>query len=998
MSAAARPGGTPAFRAVIFDMDGVVTRTARLHAAAWKELFDQYLEERTRRGLPAFRPFDPQADYLAYVDGKPRYEGVKSFLAARGIRLPFGDPGDGPEAETVCGLGNRKDALFEKRLRAGRVETYASTVALIEALRAAGVAVAVVTASRHGREVLRSVQLEGLFDAIIDGVEAAARELPGKPDPATFRAAAERLGVLPAEAVVVEDAAAGVLAGDRGGFGLVVGVDRGGNREALMRSGADVVVPDLGELSVAALDARFREQARARAAGPATLEEAWHVEQEGFDPAREREMESLFTVGNGYLGVRGALDTPLPASQANLFVAGIYDRKHTELPYSELEFMTVGRGDYAYSELVSLPFPFRLRIAVDGQALDMVQGPWRSLRRVLDLRTGRVHLHYLFQDEQGRRTTLETWRAASAADPHLLMQEVRVTCENFDALIEIDGSLHHPELAEHHPHVVPAEPERLDGGELRVYDTRASGFRVAIATRMRLDGEPKDAVYVQAAGKACVPLRWRRFVAIYTSRDGGDPAARARAHLRAHAWEDFEALCAAHEARWAEHWRAADVRVGGSAPTTQALRFNAYHLRIAASGDPKVSIGARTLSGRAYEGHVFWDVEVFMLPFFLHTHPDLARALLLYRYHTLDGARRRAAELGYRGACYAWESTVTGADVTPRQIVLKTSGKVIPIYTGFEQVHVTADVAYGICRYVEATGDEAFLAEAGAEILFETARFWTSRCTRAGDVYHINAVTGPDEYHHTVDDNAYTNWMARFNLEQAARAWRWLAQYHPDRWQALCGRLELTEDDPAEWDAVAAKLYCPEPDETRPIEQFRGYFERRDYRVRPEERFHPPLRRLFEAEAVNASQLIKQADVLMLPYLFPERFSDRALAVNYDYYEPRTDHGSSLSPPVHAALAMRLGRQAEALEYWRHSLWLDLSNAMGNSALGVHAATMGGTWSTLVFGFLGVRLGAEGPRFDPEAVRTPPNWQTVELTLRYRGCDYPLRWSREEEA
>jgi trehalose/maltose hydrolase-like predicted phosphorylase len=167
----------------------------------------------------------------------------------------------------------------------------------------------------------------------------------------------------------------------------------------------------------------------------------------------------------------------------------------------------------------------------------------------------------------------------------------------------------------------------------------------------------------------------------------------------------------------------AEVYVASSPSTTQALRFNAYHLRIAADHDPRVSVGVRTLSGRAYEGHIFWDVEVFMLPFYLHVSPDIARSLLLYRYHTLDGARQRARELGYRGACYAWESTVTGTDTTPRHIILKTTAREIPIYTGFEQVHVTADVAYGIWRYFEATQDSAFMAEAGVEILLETARF-----------------------------------------------------------------------------------------------------------------------------------------------------------------------------------------------------------------------------------------------------------------------------------
>jgi trehalose/maltose hydrolase-like predicted phosphorylase len=537
-----------------------------------------------------------------------------------------------------------------------------------------------------------------------------------------------------------------------------------------------------------------------------------------------------------------------------------------------------------------------------------------------------------------------------------------------------------------------------EGLAARLYVTQASKLTVALVYRARLADEAQDRLYWQAAGRAGTTVRLRRYICVYTSRDGAAPMQMAMAHLGEKRWEDFDRERATHEARWAEYWRVADVQTVGSAATTQALRFNAYHLRIAADHDPQVSVGARTLSGRAYEGHVFWDVEVFMLPFYLHISPDIARSLLLYRYQTLDGARQRARELGYRGACYAWESTVTGADTTPRRIILKTTAREIPIYTGFEQVHVTADVAYGIWRYFEATQDSDFMVEAGAEILLETGRFWASRCVRGARHFHIRGVTGPDEYHHTVDDNAYTNWMARFNLQQAIWATQWLAAHHPERWEALRTALALEPEETAAWEEVAGELYCPQPGPAGVIEQFEGFFQLREYRLTAAERFRPPVGRLFEAEEVNRSQLIKQADVLMLPFLFPEQFSHEVLAANYHYYEPRTDHGSSLSPPVHAALAARLGLQHEAQRYWQRSLWLDLSNTMGNSALGIHAACMAGTWQALVFGFLGIRCPASGPVLEAEAAaRLPRDWQSVELQLTFRGQIYPVRVAGQEQ-
>ena len=898
------------FRAAIFDLDGVVTRTARLHAAAWKALFDGFL--RNRAGGGDFEPFDAQSDYLAYVDGKPRVEGILSFLGARGIAL------SPPQIEA---LAAGKDALFRRRLDEQGVETFPSTVSLIQALGARGVRSGMVTSSRHGREILDKAGVAQLFDACLDGNDLGARGLRGKPEPDMFLACAQALGAPPAQAIVFEDAVAGVQAGQRGNFGLVVGVDRGGNRAALERAGADLVVRDLGELGPARLEASW--QAAQEALG-------WSVEQEGFDPAREPAMESLFTTGNGYLGVRGALDAPLSASQSDLLIAGIYDRKRPHLPYSELEFLTPERDHNPYTELVAFPFPFRLRGLPEGKP--------RTLRRRLDLRRGLLCT----------LGSCETLRCASGADPHLLLQQALGVPEGAEATLE------EPQLAERYPHLQTLEHAKQGDVELARYATSASGFEVCIASRSRREAD-----------------RLRRYVAVFTSRDGPDPRAAALAHLDAFKWQDFDALLKTHENDWAKFWDDADIRVPGSPATEQALRFLAYHLRIAAADDPRVSVPARALTGRAYEGHVFWDTEIFMLPFYLHVDPAQARNLLLYRYHTLEGARRRARELGYRGACYAWESTVTGDDVTPDQIVLKSSGKEIPIFTGTQQIHVTADVAYAVWRYWEATRDEAFLAGPGAEILFETARFWASRIVRGARHGHIRGVVGPDEYHHGVNDNAYTNWLARFNLERAA----WLSE-----------SLGKNQAEAKEWGEQASSLFCPGPNEQGVIEQFEGFFELGDYPLPREERFKAPLSRLFDWEAINRLKVIKQADVLMLPMLFPDAFTDDVVAANYRYYEPLTDHGSSLSPAIHAAIAARSRMRDDAERYWKQALWLDLTNAMDNSALGVHPAAMGGAWQALVFGFLAVRFGDDGPAPDARAAdRLPAGWKAVEMNLAWRG-------------
>jgi alpha,alpha-trehalose phosphorylase len=996
------------FEAVIFDMDGVVTRTASVHAAAWKSLFDDFLRHYQAASDEARRPFDIEFDYRTYVDGKPRHDGARSFLRSRGIELPEGDSGDPPEAQTIHGLGKRKDALFERELHSDGVKVFETTVDLIKTLRQRRIKTAVVTSSRHGREVIASAGLEAVFDARVDGVDIHELGLPGKPDPAAFLECARRLGVTPARTVVIEDAAAGVYAGQAGGFGLVIGVNRGGSAEALARHGAGVVVSDLGELGLAEIGAQVAKSQQ---------EKAWCVEQTGFDPAQEPDLESIFTVANGYLGVRGAPDIPLPNSQGDLFVAGIYASKALERPYSEHEFLTHERPS-PYAELVSLPFPFRLELVSHGERLTLGHGHWRTNRRILDMKRGILRGEITFASGSDQLTDLRTQRFASRAERHLILQEICLCSENYSGDYRLNTSLVDPELADLHPHLLAAPVELIDGMEIQHFRTRGSNFEICLATRTLSSRGGQARVQWRIRTHIGEDLRFRRFAAVFTSRDHNDPRAAAVDLLRAQSWESFDAALAAQQRAWEEVWQRADISLTGSPATCQALRFDVYHLTGAADYDPRVSVGARALTGRAYEGHVFWDVEIFMLPFYLHTQPAVARNLLRYRHHTLNGARQRARELGYQGACFAWESTVSGEDVTPRKIKLKTTKKEIPIFTGTQQVHVAADVAHGVWRYWEATQDDEFMAAHGVEILVETARFWCSRCTRVGStgmdgagadnarmdsprtadagvdtgtrsngsLYHIRGVIGPDEYHHGVNDNAYTNWMAWFNLNNAIHAAEWLGQTDPRRWTSLSSAIGLRTAELDEWRRVAEGLYRPMPGEDGVIEQFEGFFKLGDYTLPAEERFKAPISRLFDWDEINRLKLIKQADVLMLLHLFPDLFSPEVVAANYAYYEPLTDHGSSLSPGIHAAVAARLGRREEAEHYWRQSLFLDLSNVMHNGSLGVHPAAMAGTWQALVYGFLGVTFQPSGPVLaSGVADRLPKRWRSLTMNLAWRG-------------
>ena len=427
-----------------------------------------------------------------------------------------------------------------------------------------------------------------------------------------------------------------------------------------------------------------------------------------------------------------------------------------------------------------------------------------------------------------------------------------------------------------------------------------------------------------------------------------------------------------------------DVRIEGDAAAQRAVRFAVYHLVSAANPeDDGVSIPARALTGEGYRGHVFWETEVYGLPFYLYTDPDSARALLGYRWRTLPAARRRARELGWSGALFAWESADSGEDVTPRAVFRVETGRVEPIETWRRAHHIVADVAFAAARYDEATGDEAFFLERGAELLLSCAQFWASRAERAAEGSHIRDVVGPDEYHPGVDDDAYTNALAARALEQGAAALARLEARAPARAAALRAALGVRPEDADRWQAIARGLVL-RCDPARGIyEQFDGYFRLEDIELsgvprgpgRPVDAWLGPAR-------VAASQVHKQPDVLLFLWLLRERYGVETLRANYRYYEPRCAHASSLSLPVHAAVAAAAGELEDALRYLAWSAAVDLDPELGLGDVGVHAGTLGGIWQAVVLGFGGVRPRADGFALDP---RIPPGWRALRFRLRWRG-------------
>jgi trehalose/maltose hydrolase-like predicted phosphorylase len=467
-----------------------------------------------------------------------------------------------------------------------------------------------------------------------------------------------------------------------------------------------------------------------------------------------------------------------------------------------------------------------------------------------------------------------------------------------------------------------------------------------------------------------------RVVAFVTSQNGPD-ADRAVARVESAAHDGFNVLLREHRRAWAKRWERADVEIRGDDALQRATRLGLFHLIGSVRDRDEAAVGARGLSGRAYRGHVFWDAELFVLPFFVATHPAAARAMLEYRVRRLDDAITRARAEGRAGARFPWESARTGFDVTPRA-GRDQSGHVVPIRTGDDEIHINGDIAWATCMYIDWTADRAFAAGPGLRLLVETARYWASLIVidDAGRG-HLRQVIGPDEYHEGVDDNAYTNVLARWNLRRAAAA---VAEHRPG---------DVQDGERAQWLAVADAVVDNYDPTTGLYEQFAGFDALEPLLiadVAPRRPITADL--LLGRDRVRGAQVVKQADVLMLHHLLPDEVAPGSLRPNLEFYEPRTAHGSSLSPAIHASVFARAGRLDDALDALTLAANIDLDDLTATGAGGVHLAAMGGVWQALAFGFMGLRVQHGRLIVDP---KVPAKWDALTVRVQFRGLPLVLR-------
>lgn len=982
-------------RGAIFDLDGVLTDTARLHRRAWRETFDDFFESHRAAGASVSGPFTDE-EYLRLVDGRLRQDGARAVLLERG----FGRPGEASLSARVEEIAARKDARYRELLASEGPAPYPSSIELARALQGVGVRLAVATASRHGAEVLRLAGLDGAIDALVDGRAAQANGLAGKPAPDTFLEAAARLGLAPGRCLVVEDAAQGVEAGRAGGF-VVVAVDRLGRGEAAY-PGADLVVGDLGELVLE---------------GPGPSQDPWLFLDPDEDDEREGVRETLFSLGNGYLATRGARawEEDDGRHYPGTYFAGVFDRIST----------TVDGREVDEDAIVNAPNWLAFTLSMAG-------GPWTGSAgvtiepggAVLDLEAGVLLRRYAVSDRTGRRCRVVERRLVSMATPHLVALEVSVVAENWSGRLElragVDGTVRDDKTVEerllggHHLQLVLAA---ADGASATLaVRTVQSGVVLAALQRASVHGGEATALGHHRGARVAQlfslevaegqRVRCEKVVSLYSSKDAAisDALMAARAGLEEAG--SFEELLAAHRAAWARLWTRSAVVVQDRTEAIQRLvNLHLFHVLQVASPhvvDRDIGLGARGLHGEGYLGHVFWD-ELFVLPMLTRRFPSTSRSLLAYRARRLPRARAAARAAGHRGAMFPWQSASDGRDETPQVLYNPRSGHWMPDNSRYQR-HVGLAVAYNFWQYFETTRDEQHLFEVGAEVMLEVARFFADLASFDEDLgrYRIRAVMGPDEFHDGypwreepgVDDNAYTNLMTAWLLNHCRTVVELL---HRSGRHELLERLGVVPEELARFDELAHRLHVPFMGEV--LAQFDGYerlepFDLAAYRARYGDLARLDLILEAEGDNVRRYQVGKQPDALMPLFLFSAeelrgildrlgyRLGTDTLRETIAYYRTRVTHGSSLSRVVHAWINARLDRSS-SWRYLSEALEADVHDLnKGTTREGIHLGAMAGTIELFERCYPGLEFRSDTLFLNPSL---PEEVRGIGFPLEYRG-------------
>ncbi len=726
----------------------------------------------------------------------------------------------------------------------------------------------------------------------------------------------------------------------------------------------------------------------------------WRIVESRFSPDLVPQLESTFATSNGYLGLRGAHEEGAPAHDPGALLNGFHETWPIVYPEDAYGLARTGQT------IVNVTDGTVIRLFVEDEPFELASARILRYERSLDMRDGILRREVEWQTPRGQRLVVRSRRLVSLQRRHLAVMRYEV--ESLDETLHVAVS---SELVTHEPLASSADPRAGRGFTGRVLlpgsaeasgtrallglHTRSSGLELACGMDHVLEGAPASSVQAEAqeGGSAQVvvmadlepgtSLALTKFVAYHYDRVGppGDLVTRANRTLDRALTDGLEVVEQAQRRHVEEFWERSDVQVDGAAALQQAVRFDLFHVMQATHRAEGLGVPAKGLTGRGYEGHYFWDTELFVVPFLIHTDPQLARQVLEFRCGLLDAARRRAREVGHAGALFPWR-TINGEEASAYYAA------------GTAQYHIDADVAYALGWYARVTGDDGLLLEQGANVLVETARLWVDLgffSEYQDGHFVINGVTGPDEYSTVVDNNAYTNLMARENLRAAVRLVEWLGSEHLERYTRLVSELGLADEEVATWRKAAELMHIPYAEEV-------GILQDEDFLMRERWPFddtpvdHYPLLLHYHPLELYRHQVIKQADVVMVTYLVNNKLTREEIRKAFDYYDPLTTGDSTLSACIQSVVASEVDYELAAYEYFLQACSVDLADMHGNTADGIHIASSGGTWLALVAGFAGMRDRDGELRFRP---RLPDQWERLRFPLRFQGRTLEVVMTRD---
>jgi alpha,alpha-trehalose phosphorylase len=973
----------------IFDIDGVLLDTP--HERAWREVLEELMNG-------PWRALAPQSTYASYaftsavyqehIAGKPRPEGAAAALAY--FHIP--DP-DGARTREYAAA---KQAHLERLAAAANVHVYNDAVRFLLELKAAGARVCAASSSKNADSFLRAVSVSAfaashgihypfvseattlldLFDADVNGHDVQR----GKPDPALFLAAAAELGVAPSRCFVVEDAPSGIAAARAGGM-YAIGVARHDDAESLWAAGADLVTPRLDTIAVS--EVLLGEESRGAGgmiAYPTFPAEAWSVRETGLHLDLLPQSESVFALSNGHVGLRGNLDEGEPYALPGSYLNSVYELR--PLPYPE--------GGYGYPEsgqtLINVTNGKVIRLLVNDEPFDIRYGQVQSHERELDLRAGVLRRNVRWTSPAGVTVRVSSVRmvsftqravAAISYEVEAVDAPVRVVVQSELVANEtlpdqgddprVGAVLAAPLLGEEH--------EAKGASGLLIHRTKNSGLRVGVAMNHDVNGPPgtivesssypdSSIVSITARLEPGQKLHLVKYLGYGWSAIRSQPAIRDQivAALSAARSTGWEGLIAEQRAYLDDFWARADVEVEGDVEIQQAVRFALFHVLQAGARAERRPISAKGLTGPGYDGHAFWDTEIYILPVLLLTAPGAAADALRWRLSILDRAKERARNLGLGGAAFPWR-TINGAECSGYWPA------------GTAAFHVNADIAYAVSQYVAATGDTAFEEQVGLELLVETARLFMSLgfMDAAGN-YRIDGVTGPDEYSALADNNVYTNLMAEKNLRSAVEA--------AERYPETARKLGVDGNEIARWGEAAERMYLPHDGHLGVTPQDESFLEHAVWNFAATAPDQYPLLLHFPYFDLYRKQVVKQADLVLAMILRGDAFTTEQKARNFAYYEALTVRDSSLSASQQSVIAAEVGQLQLAYDYLGEAALMDLDDLYHNVKDGLHLASLAGAWWALVAGFGGLRLQHASLRFAP---RLPAGIDRLSFRIMFRN-------------